>query len=56
MGLFGNKQAAEDYRKAKKALDKDAPRQKKVGREDARYHRLNKAVGDAQKSLPWWRR
>jgi len=57
--------AVKKYRDAKKALDDNYERelkqarakgQKYIGEETAEYQRLNRAVNDALKDVPWIRR
>lgn len=59
-----NKKAVKEYKAAKKALDanyeKELKEARRAGRkyieETPEYLRLNRAVLDAEKKLPWWRR
>ena len=46
-----SKQAIADYRKARRALTSYKPKH-----EDAKFRRLNHAVIEAEKAVPWWRR
>jgi hypothetical protein len=50
--------ALADYKKARKALEDNAKREKRAGIKDetARFRKLNSDVIKAEKHVSWWRR
>lgn len=53
-----DKKAIEAHKAARQRLDKIAARDKRTGNREVtpEYLKANRAVLDAEKNLPWWRR